>query len=244
MAARDKGNSLTLIITGEVDLARMLEAGNSFARMLRELERTVTGKQRESVTWIVSAARTKSLELKVEGRLIDMRESPATVRTTVKRVVSGIKAISARAKRPAYFSDLALEETRALANLASVSLKNGKAPIPLNERVAQHVDKLIAPRLTSVGTVVGRLEGLTIHGRRVFVVYEQLTGQRIECSFGPQFLEEALRGFGKRVSVYGRVKSRLTGEKVAIDVEDFEIFPPESELPTAEEVRGILNSEN
>ncbi|MGA7761203.1 MAG: hypothetical protein WCA59_05605 [Candidatus Binataceae bacterium] len=244
MATRDKGNSLTLIMTGEIDLAQMVEAGNSFARMLREVERAVTGKQRESVKWIVSAARTKSLELRVEGRLVNVRESPATVRTTVRQVVSGIKAISSRAKRPAHFSDIALEETRALANLASISLKNGRAPIPLDRKVAEHVDQLIAPRLTSVGTVVGTLEGLTIHGRRVFVIYEQLTGQRVECSFGPQFLDQALRGFGKRVSVYGRVRSRLTGEKVAIDVEEFEIFPPESELPSAEEVRGILNSEN
>jgi hypothetical protein len=244
VASQDKTNSLTLIITGEVDLPRLLEAGSAFSRILREVEHGVTGRKRDAVTWIVSAARTKSLELKVTGKPTSARESPAMVRATLRSVVSGIKKIRAKAQRPAHFSDVALEETRTLANLASISLRNGKAPMPLNQQVAEHIDQLIAPRQTTVGTVVGRLEGLTIHERRVFVVYEQLTGQRVECSFGPELLEKALAGFGKRVAVYGTIRSRLTGEKVGINVEEFEIYPPENELPKAEELRGILNSDN
>jgi hypothetical protein len=38
------------------------------------------------------------------------------------------------------------------------------------------------------------------------------------------------------------VKSRKTGEKLSIEVTRLRVLPPEEELPTAEEVLGILRN--
>ena len=83
-----------------------------------------------------------------------------------------------------------------------------------------------------------------IHGRRVFFVYEQLTNRRVQCFFSASMLPQALAGFGGRVAVYGTIHSRATGEKISVDVEEVELYPPDSALPTAEDVRGILNDDN
>jgi len=69
----DRSDSLTLIITGEVTFPRLLSAGQSFFKIVREVERGIGGTQKESVTWIVSAAKKSSLELRVTGRLINPR---------------------------------------------------------------------------------------------------------------------------------------------------------------------------
>ena len=201
-------------------------------------------RRKNPFTWIVSAAKKSSLELRVTGRLINPRGPVALIPSTVENVVKGIRTISRHAQRPPYFSDVALEETKALANLASISLKNGANPTALNRRVAEHIEELIGPKITNVGTVVGKLEGLTIHGRKVFFVYEQLTNRRVRCFFPDSMLPNALAGFGGRIAVYGTIRSRATGEKLSVDVEEIESYPPDSALPTAEDVRGILNDGN
>jgi len=238
-----RSESITLIISGEVTVLRLLAAGESILKILREVEHGLIGRRgRDPVRWIVSGAKKSSpLELRFTGQMVNPHDPVGLVPETVEAVVTGIRTIARRPHRPRYFTDIALEEAKALANFASVSLKNGTArPTPLNRKVAEHIDELIGPKITSVGTVVGRLEGLTIHGKKMLVVYEQLTGRRVECVFPVVMLDKALAGFNKRISVYGTIHSRTTGEKISVDVEEMEIFPPDSELPTAEDVRGIL----
>jgi len=45
----DRSDSLTLIITGEVTFPRLLSAGQSFFKIVREVERGIGGTQKESV---------------------------------------------------------------------------------------------------------------------------------------------------------------------------------------------------
>jgi hypothetical protein len=241
-----RSESITLIISGEVTVSRLLAAGESILKILREVEHGLVGRRgKDPVRWIVSGAKKSSpLELRFTGQMVNPRDPVALVPETVETVVAGIRAIARRAHRPRYFTDTALEEAKTLANLASISLKNGAArPASLSRKVAEHIDELIGPKISSVGTVVGRLEGLTIHGKKLLVVYEQLTGRRVNCVFPDHMLEQALRGFNNRVSVYGTIHSRATGEKLSVDVEEMEIFPPDSALPKAEDVRGILSYE-
>ena len=101
----DRSDSLTLIITGEVTFPRLLSAGQSFFRIVREVERGIGGTQKESVTWIVSAVKKNSLELRVTGRLVNPRGSVALIPSTVENVVKGIRTISRHAQRPPYFSE-------------------------------------------------------------------------------------------------------------------------------------------
>ncbi len=246
-----RSESITLIISGEVTVGRLLAAGQSILKILREVEHGLLASQgsttrRDAVRWVVSGARKSSpLELRFTGQMINPRGPVELVPKTVETIVTGIKAIARQPQRPRYFSDAALEEAKALANLASVSLKNGAArPALLNRKVAEHIDELIGPKITSVGTVIGRLEGLTIHGKKILVIYEQLSGRRVECVFPDVMLDKALAGFNKRVSVYGTIHSRATGERLSVDVEEMEIYPPDSELPSAEDVRGILSRDS
>jgi len=107
----------------------------------------------------------------------------------------------------------------------------------------EDVDEIIGPRLERFGTVEGRLEGLLAHRRRVFYIWESLTNRRVECVFGDRIpLDEVLAAFGRRVSARGLIRTRRTGEKLSVEARELYVFPPEEELPTVDEVVGILRN--
>ncbi len=166
--------------------------------------------------------------------------------TAISAVVGGLASLDEKAVRPRYFNDQALREAKALANLATdemgIVVKNGAVSAEATKRLMTHVDEVIGAGRESIGTVEGKLQALNIHERPPrFAIFDLLSDDRIECFFGEHVtLEEVMGGIGRRVAVTGVIKTRPTGERVSIDVRSLRTFPPEDELPTPDDVRGIL----
>jgi hypothetical protein len=98
---------------------------------------------------------------------------------------------------------------------------------------------VLAPKVESIGTVEGNLEGLIIHGKRRFLIFDQLTGRQVTCYFTERVeWETVLKAFGKRVAVSGFLRSRRSGERVSIQASRLYVFPPDDQLPRADAVRG------
>jgi hypothetical protein len=123
-------------------------------------------------------------------------------------IADGVAIIEQKPERPPYFSDVDLERARELANpvgdeVRAISLRRPSRPsrprprrIQVTKRLVANVDELIGPRLESFGTVEGTLEAVTIHGRRAFYIWDQLSGRRVECFFGDRItLEDILAAF-------------------------------------------------
>ena len=84
----------------------------------------------------------------------------------------------------------------------------------------------------SFGTVEGELKLSTNRGIEL-VIIDSLTQGKV------YFL---LKNAGEplRVAASGWITTNEAGEKLGIEVEKFQFFPSESELPTVEDVTGIL----
>ena len=116
-------------------------------------------------------------------------------------------------------------------------------PIALSSTMLAHVEAVLTPEVRSIGTIEGELEGLIIHGTKRFLLYDRLTGRQVICYFGDSVSWERLRDvFGKRMAVTGEIRSRRSGERASIDVSSYYVFPREDELPSADEVRGLLRN--
>lgn len=88
----------------------------------------------------------------------------------------------------------------------------------------------------SYGTLEGRLE--ETGARRVFILYEALTGREVDCYFGLNVqLSDLALARGRRVAVSGRISE----DRLRINAHSFVVFPPDNELPTAADVLGILS---
>lgn len=72
------------------------------------------------------------------------------------------------------------------------------------------------------------MEAISVHKRRVFVVYESLFGKAVTCEFhGLEILEKVKESLGRRVRVRGIVSrnSRSEPRSVRLETEsDFQVF--------------------
>jgi hypothetical protein len=229
----------------EVSLAQLVSASSIFAALLREVAREYTGSER-AVKWTVEV-HGGSVTLPIRGRPATDKIAAQAVPEIVAAVVGGIKLLNERPARPDYFNDQALREAKALANLVNedlprIAVQNGTVGSDATRKLMTHVDQVMGEGRESIGAIEGKLQALNIHEKPPrFAIFDLLTDQRIECYFGANVdLEEVLRGVGRRVAVAGIIKTRGTGERFSIDVRSLRVFPAESELPTPEEVKGIL----
>jgi hypothetical protein len=223
-------------------LAHLVSAASTFAGLLREVGREYLGDEK-AVRWIVSSERG-SVRLPVTAEPASQEVAPAVLGELSGVIAGGLAAIDQSPRRPDYFSNTALEQAKSLANLAKedlpIAVRNETVNAQLTKRLMTHVDEVLGPPRESLGTVEGRLEAINIHGPHRFAVYDAVSGGRAECYFREHLTpEEVGRAIGKRVSVRGKVRTRPTGEK-QIEVLHFKVFAPEEELPSADDVLGIL----
>jgi hypothetical protein len=240
--------SLTLDGPG-LTWANFVQASEAIDGILKSVDRSLSESAEPSVRWIIrsiSKASPLIVEIQAEPARVEVKQ--VVVRRTVSAVTDGIRQLQRqrRPKRPPYFSDRALEKAKALADLGSKNVSDirvgkGKKQVQVTSRLSANVDELIGPKYTSLGTVEGSLEALTIHGKHEFSIYDSLTARRVRCNFGERVgLDEIKRGFGGRVAAYGTIHYRASGEPVSVDVASFDVFPAPDELPSADEVQGIL----
>jgi hypothetical protein len=93
------------------------------------------------------------------------------------------------------------------------------------------------------GTIEGRLETIQeVHGGLQFHIRDAMLRQKVRCYFPEELLPEVFEKFRKRVEVSGLIHYRKNGAPIGIDAERIQPLPDDSELPTAEDVRGILRN--
>ena len=232
-----------------VTVDRFMKAVESMVTVVSEVDKELSGDRHGTVRWIVSklSAGSAHLEATAEPRTKDI--TPSVIDRIVKTAAGGLLALEQNENgRPRHFSDTALEAAKTLTrtlqkgSISRVQVTFNRKRVEVTQRTAAAVDRLIGEKFKSLGSVEGLLEVISIHGRPHFRVYDRITSRAVDCYFTGN-IENIWRAFGKRVSVYGVVRSRQTGEPVSIEVrglEDITIFPPDDELPRPSDIRGIL----
>jgi hypothetical protein len=77
-------------------------------------------------------------------------------------------------------------------------------------------------------------------GKLELHIRDDILKQTVRCFFPEDMLPQAFENFRKRVEVSGMVHYRRNGVPISIDVAQIEPLPDDTELPSANEVRGIL----
>ena len=242
-----QGFRLSLTLDGpEVAWDVFVLAASNLNTILRSVDRSMSGEDRPTVTWVIESI-TKASPLAIELAALPATTAvkPKAVKQTVQTVAQGLRMIERRAKRPAHFSDRALGAAKALAelhdrNLTAIRVKNGSASVEVTKRLSVNVDELIGPKVSAEGTVEGTLEVVSIHGKREFSIFEALTNNRVTCHFKPEQLDAVIGAFGKRVAAHGEIFASATGKRLTVTVEELEVFPSEDELPSIDSMVGIF----
>jgi hypothetical protein len=223
-----------------IPLSKLADAADSFSHLVADVTKELHP-DAPAVEWTVEVERG-SVVLAAKP---DLGHEDA--RTTVNTIVSGLSVIEKGPEQPAYFTDRALEYARKLAELASddfpVRVRNGRLQAKLTYRSVRNVNDLTVGAQPRIGTIEGRLEELNIHGKPTFQIWERLTGRKVQCRAGDSVSREQLEAaMGHRVAARGMIRASKQGASRSIDAKQLRVFPAEHELPSADEVRGILKA--
>jgi hypothetical protein len=228
-----------------VPLGRLIEAQSRFLTMIREVAGSVVG-GKDDVRWVVEAVEAGSLDVLVRPEPARQAVPAVLMPAVIQAVALGLAELQERAVRPSHFSDLALEEARQLARLRGrgithIEIRAGPTRTTVTSRLAANVEEVVGHAIEANGSIEGTLEAVTVHGRRVFFVWDPLTGRRIECDFGHRIpAAEVGQAVERRVGVTGLLRYRENGTLTGIRAERLYIFPDDDDLPTADDVLGIL----
>lgn len=242
-------------LTVEIDaqdltLGRFQHVAQSLSGLIREVGEEVAAQHRDPVRWIVSDVRRGSIVLELTPHRARDDVPPELPDRIADVIASCMALIEQRAERPPFFSDKALERAKDLSSplgdeVRAVRIRRERAGKPaervtVTKRLAANVEEIIGGQVESFGSIEGRLEGLIVHDRRVFYIWDALTNRRVECNFASRIpLDDVLAAFGRRVAARGIVRRRKTGEPVSVEANELRVFPSEDELPGLDDVQGI-----
>lgn len=245
MSQADSPRRLSLNVPAQdVDLEEFMGAVRDLLGVVNEVGGTLVGDAFKSLRWRITTLRGGSAVLEAEP-VPDAEVDHIDVERVLAASRRGLEELTQSARRPAYFNDAALSKARSLAcrfakNEGGARAGLGAATWYLTPAVVRNVEQLTRGVSKSIGSLEGKLVRLE-EGRGIeFVILEAITGRKVACHVPDHLVEEAIRGFRRRVNVFGIITETAERLPKSIAVESIRIFPDEESLPTSAELRGIL----
>lgn len=227
----------------EISLLDFAKAFENFSGLVKELSKQFAPKK-DAGAWLVKVY-PGSAGIGLSGRPGVF--TSAEVNVIRGNLLAGLKELE-NGTRPAFFTDKAVECSKALGGL----FKSKKAPanvriwagqdksLPVTRAIATKAENLLEVAYEDDGAIDGFLEKLSAHGQFEFVVYDALDDRAIKCEVEESKLQSAWSAFRKRVEVLGRVRYRKDGMPVSVRAKEIILFPSSEEIPSVSEMRRLL----
>lgn len=185
----------------------------------------------------------------VLGVCPDRSASTATVNAIYARAEEGVRQLTNGEIEESGLTETALKHLKVLSELTEdprrgrtpIRLWVRRRPVEMERAIANFIKDDWRVDYTDFGTVEGRLETIQDkNGTLQLQLRDAVLRHSVRCFFPEELLQEAFSSFRKRVEVSGPIHHRRNGTPVSIDVVAMERLPDDEDLPTADQVRGIL----
>jgi hypothetical protein len=239
---------LTLEIGENLSPERFMAAARAFFGYVEEISRTLTPDDRP-LRWIVRVREGSAL-LAVDPAVAT---PPEVAHAIYSRAERGIRHLIERDIEDSGLPEPALRHLRTLSEMTEAGPNKAppvpiriwieKKPITFEPAIASVIREEGRADYNDYGTIEGRLETIQeSYGTLQFYLRDAMLRQKVRCYFPEELLPEIFDNFRKRVEVSGIIHYRKNGTPISIEAEQIIGLPDDSELPTAEDVRGILRS--
>ena len=232
---------LTLELSGtEITPSAFRTGVNAFVGLLEALTSSVCVAS-PSVEWQIQVGTGRNLI----GAL--------AVENSDRSKVRGVRELAERCFRP---SDMGSADVATCPEGARKHVRQlAKLSIPAGRRIGlwvgkerHEVDPGLAVSMRSTpargavlpGTVEGHLSALHDRGSIYFELREYFRERTVKCVVKEDLIEKCKEHWRQRVTVHGTVHYDRDGDPSKVDVRDIVPFPPDADLPSYMDVRGIL----
>lgn len=231
-----------------ITLSDLIAASTRLLGILTDVDAKLTDQPGGSVDWVIYDLQPGSAILEVEAEPKGESTPMGAPAQVVRHVKAGMRQVVERGERPSYFSERAMQQAYELTALLNVngiqSFRigyNGDS-VELNPQMRKTVRQTLEGKYRSIGSIEARIETLAGHEPPYScTAWTLLTNEPIRCNFSdPALLDIAYAHFKQRVTLRGLLNSRGDGEVTSMRVHSIEPFPSDHDLPTVDDIRGIM----
>lgn len=174
--------------------------------------------------------------------------NPNHVRRILALVERGLEQFELEGEVPPFYPDEAIKRIRELSNLTAKKVEDDtriglwvkKQRREITPAIYATARAALRPGFSEYGTVEGQLSVLSERKGVHFVIYERVWDKPVICTVPDDLLETMMQFWRKRVAAHGMVHYRPDGLPTRIETQEIELFPDDSELPSHEDVLGVL----
>jgi hypothetical protein len=239
-------STLRLRIEGEpgvLGVPAFITAVRESHYMLLDLDAGVSGVPRGTLEWSVASLKTGSAVIEMESR---SRSDERNVGPEVTHLfVTGLEQLERLGTTPPYLTETGMLHARRLLRLigrngmAGLQVSDMEETATISAKAAANIEPLLKARRRSLGSVEGRIETASIHGRARFIIYLTRTRKAVTCRLSTDALMESVSNvLGRRVLASGTVHYNARGEPLRVEVDHLRVMRSESELPGIDELAG------
>ncbi len=236
---------LTLAIGGALSPDDFLSAVRNFFGYVHEITQALQG-DASAVEWTVRVKEGSSLI----GLEPGASSPPSRLSAIYSKVRSGVNALAAGDIEGSGLGDKAINHLKSLTEIGEKSatpprleLWVQRQPIVLSVAVSKAIKTAQEGDTFDYGSIEGRLEAIRDkNGSLKVSIRDHLYPRMIECTVPESMVERVLSSFRRRVELTGRIHFRHDGVPIKIEVGDIDLIPEDDDLPSSQDVRGILTS--
>ncbi len=214
--------------------------------ILMDVERGVSRSDRSVGEIVVSHVADRSVAIDLHYRARTDADQ-AVVARAESAFVEGLASISNAAIPPRFFGSESLHALRRMSRRLQrvrggrlgISDGGGTSHASIDASTLESVERLLSGGHDALGSIIGRLEAVNIHHRRVARVYSEDWTGSVECHFDESSMAEVRAALGSRVVATGVIQRTATGSPTRLTLTELEILPDANELPTIDDLIGI-----
>lgn len=230
----------------EIPARVFLRAARALFQLVRAFERSRGAETK--IVWSVARPDSRVAAVAYEAREPGHRERAAA---TIGKVLSYLRQLEESPRHLSVEEGRALRRARTLGAAARAAGgrievwaedASGESAVLVTARSAAHAERLVSPPGKVTGSVEGRMEGLTVHGRTAFFIYDTLTDARVECRCDRETLDRAAAHLGKRMIATGEMRYGTDGKASKVLVDSFRLLGV-GPLPQPEDMVGLLKDD-
>lgn len=253
MKTRIKIPRFTIILRGsdkggKMRLAEFINSLEAIVAALRDAEKRISGKNKSAIQYkIVGLSQNSPATIKLEP-IVDLKNlefmdidfsEPFNVFMSNLKYIKGKKAVPENMDYHAIEKYIDISNLRT-GHLADITVKGGRKKVLIDDKFEKNIRIAVGEDEFESDTLVGELDAINIHGRKVFYIYPLIGAAKIKCIFNEQLLETVRGALGGRVEVAGRVRYKSWDKfPYAMNVEKIvEVYPKDEELPTFSDIVG------
>lgn len=241
---QDIDADITLELDGsEITPEKFRKGVNAFVGLLEAITKSVC-RDDPLVEWRIRVKAGSNLV----GAVTAEGANPNHVRRILALINEGLEQFELAGEVPPIYPDDAIKRIRDLSNLAAKKAEDDTRVSVWVERRRREITPAmrgaaraaLRPAFSEYGTVEGHLSVLSDRQGLHFLIYERIWDRAVKCTVPDNLLDQMMTLWRKRVAAHGLVHYRSDGLPTRIETDKIEAFLDDNELPSHDDVLGIL----